>query len=224
MRVTLIQIPMREILHFLGWRGTPVEPQLMERIKRIRGEALAQIVPRAAARRFARMSDGTLEGTRFSPQGGDVCAMLANCHEAVLLAATLGAESERLLLREQTRSAADALILDAALSAAVEAVCDQTEETLRGELAAQGLYLTDRFSPGYGDMPLSQSKEICEVLNAGRAIGLTVSRNGILMPRKSVTAIMGVSRMAVSHRPKGCEGCATRETCAFTRQKGMTEE
>lgn len=38
------------------------------------------------------------------------------------------------------------------------------EETLREKLAAQALYLTDRFSPGYGDMPLAQSGQICEVL------------------------------------------------------------
>lgn len=224
MQVTLSQIPMREILHFLGWHGTPVEPTLMEQIKRIRKEALDQIRPRAVVRRFARLPDGTLDGTRFLPQGGDVRGMLASCHEAVLLAATLGTESERMLLREQTKSATDALILDAALSAAIEAVCDQMEEALRDELTAQGLYLTDRFSPGYGDMPLAQSGQICEVLNVGRTIGLTVSQSGILIPRKSVTAIMGVSRTAVSHRPKGCEGCSARQNCAFARHESITEE
>ena len=52
MQVTLSQIPMREILHFLGWHGTPVEPPLMEQIRRIRGEALEQVKPRAVMRRF----------------------------------------------------------------------------------------------------------------------------------------------------------------------------
>lgn len=224
MQVTLSQIPMREILHFLGWRGTPVEPPLMEQIKRIRKEALGQIRPRAVMRRFARLPDGTLDGTRFLPQGGDVREMLTACHEAVLLAATLGADSERMLLREQTKGAAEALILDATLSASIEAVCDQMEETLRDELTVQGLYLTDRFSPGYGDMPLSQSREICEVLNVERAIGLTVSQSGILIPRKSVTAIIGISRTVVSHRPKGCEGCLARQNCAFARHESITEE
>ena len=187
MQVTLSQIPMREILHFLGW-------------------------------------DGTLEGTRFFPQGKDVREMLSACHETVLLAATLGADSERMLLRAQTKSAADALILDAVLSAAIEAVCDRMEETLREKLAAQALYLTDRFSPGYGDMPLAQSGQICEVLNAGRSIGLTVSQSGILMPRKSVTAVLGISRTQVLRRPKGCEGCSARQTCAFARREDITEE
>ena len=55
MQVTLSQIPMREILHFLGWHGTPVEPPLMEQIRRIRGEALEQVKPRAVMRRFVRL-------------------------------------------------------------------------------------------------------------------------------------------------------------------------
>ena len=42
----------------------------------------------------------------------------------MLLAATLGAESERLLLRMQAKDAAQALLLDAVLSAAIEAVLD----------------------------------------------------------------------------------------------------
>ena len=116
MQVTLTQIPMQEILHFMGWHGTPVEPPLMERIGQIRRETLDQIKPRAVMRRFARLPDGTLGGTNFLPQGGDVCAMLAPCHKAVLLAATLGADSERLILKEQAKDSADALIFDAALS------------------------------------------------------------------------------------------------------------
>lgn len=127
MQVTLSQIPMREILHFLGWHGTPVEPPLMEQIRRIRDEALEQMKPRAVMRRFVCLPDGMLEGTRFFPQGKDVREMLSACHETVLLAATLGADSERMLLRAQAKSTADALILDAVLSAAIEAVCDRME-------------------------------------------------------------------------------------------------
>ena len=171
-----------------------------------------------AERRFPLAPDGSLAGTSMTPKGNDVRAMLAPCREAVLLAATLGAESERLLLRMQAKDAAQALLLDAVLSAAIEAVLDAREEALRGELAAQGRYLTDRFSPGYGDMPLAHTREICEVLGAQRAIGLTVSAGGVMIPRKSVTAILGISDVPVARRPAGCEGCAARETCALRRR------
>ncbi len=218
MDAELLQIPLREVLHFLGWRGTPVDAPLLAQIRDLCDLAVREVRPRMAERRFPLAPDGSLAGTSMTPKGNDVRAMLAPCREAVLLAATLGAESERLLLRMQAKDAAQALLLDAVLSAAIEAVLDAREEALRGELAAQGRYLTDRFSPGYGDMPLAQMREICEVLGAQRAIGLTVSAGGVMIPRKSVTAILGISDVPVARRPAGCEGCAARETCALRRR------
>lgn len=217
MKAELKDIPLREALHFLGWRGTPLDASLLTQIREIRDEALTAVEPRLELRRFPLDRAGMLEGTSFSPQGGDVCRMLAPCREAVLLAATLGAQSERLILRTQAKDAARAVLLDAVLSAAIEAVCDQAEAALRKEITEQGLYLTDRFSPGYGDMPLAQGKEICEVLGVSRRIGLTVSASGIMIPRKSVTAIMGISPEPVTRRPSGCEGCEARENCALRR-------
>ena len=211
--MTLSQIPMREILHFLGWHGTAVEPSLIETLERFRTETLQQIQPRAVMRRFAILPGGALENTSFLPQGKDVAAMLADCREAVLLAATLGADSERMLLREQTKDPTNALILDAVLSSAIEAVCDQLEAELRDKAVKDGLFLTDRFSPGYGDMPIAQSKAICEVLNTGRTIGLTVSQSGILMPRKSVTAIMGISRAAQTEGLRWLFGTKNLHVC-----------
>lgn len=218
MDAELLQIPLREVLHFLGWRGTPVDAPLLAQIRDLCDLAVREVRPRMAERRFPLAPDGSLAGTSMTPQGDDVRAMLAPCREAVLLAATLGAESERLLLRMQAKDAAQALVLDAVLSAAIEAVLDAREEALRGELAVQGRYLTDRFSPGYGDMPLAQTREICEVLGAQRAIGLTVSAGGVMIPRKSVTAILGISDVPVARQPAGCEGCAARETCALRRR------
>ena len=218
MEARLTEIPLREALHYLGWRSTPVDAPLLAQIREQCALVIKEVQPRLAMRRFALQPDGALEGTTVVLQGGDVRAMLAPCREAVLMAATLGAQSERLLLRTQAQDAAKALILDAVMSAAIEAVLDGQEETLRAELSAQGLFLTDRFSPGYGDMPIAQTREICEVLSAQRAIGLTVSAGGVMIPRKSVTAVMGVSDVPVARRPTGCAGCAARETCALRRR------
>ena len=218
MEARLTEIPLREVLHFLGWRGMPVEATLLAQIREQCALVVREAQPRLVMRRFALAPDGALAGTTLALRGDDVRAMLAPCREAVLLAATLGAQSERLLLRAQAQDAARAMILDAAMSAAIEAVLDGQEAALRAELAAQGLYLTDRFSPGYGDMPIAQTREICEVLSAQRAIGLTVSASGVMIPRKSVTAVMGVSAVPVARRPSGCEGCAARETCALRRR------
>ncbi len=217
MKSVIPQIPMREVLHFLGWRGTPIEPSLISQLQALIHHVSEEIQPRIVTRRFLICDRGFLNGTSFAPLGQDVGAMLSSCHEAVLLAATLGVQSERMLLKTQARSGAEAVLLDAVLSAAIEAVCDREEISLRAALENQKLYLTDRFSPGYGDMPIEQTREICAVLDAERAIGLTVSQSGIMIPRKSVTAIMGISKEPVARRTTGCAVCAMRETCALRK-------
>lgn len=219
MQIRLDAIPMREILHFLGWRGTPLDDALVSQLQALTSRALDMIEARVLLRRFAILPDGTLANTAFRPEGDDIGALLAPCHETVLLAATLGAQSERLLLQEQARSSAQAVLMDAVLSAAIETLCDRVERELRAQLDAQGLYLTDRFSPGYGDMPLYQAKTICSVLETDRRIGLAVSRSGIMIPRKSVTAVMGISRTQVQRRTAGCAGCAAREKCPMRRNE-----
>ena len=224
MQMKMPPIPMREALHYMGWRGTPVEPELLGQIQALIALTERGVQPHVAMRRFGMDEDGRLEGTALIPQGGDVRRMLSGCHEAVLLAATLGAGSERMLLKAQAKSGAEAVLLDAVLSAAIEAVCDAQEAALRDSLAAQGLYLTDRFSPGYGDMPLAQTREICAVLSADKMIGLTVSQSGIMIPRKSVTAIMGVSRAPVSRRPSGCAACSMRGQCTLCKDQHIPPE
>ena len=219
MQMRMPPVPMREALHYMGWRGTPVEPRLLEQIQALIDVTEREVQPHVAVRRFGIDEDGCLSGTAMIPQGEDVRRMLSGCREAVLLAATLGAGSERMLLKAQAKSSAEAVLLDAVLSAAIEAVCDAQEAALRGRLAAEGLYLTDRFSPGYGDMPLVQTREICAVLAADKTIGLTVSQSGIMIPRKSVTAIMGVSRAPVSRRPSGCAACSMRGRCALSKEQ-----
>ena len=219
MTIRIPAIPMREVLHYLGWRGNPVEPELLEQIREIVKEVQSEIVPKVIVRTFSLDEKRGLKDTVFLPAGDDMRRLLADCNEAVLMAATLGAQSERILLRRQARSSKDALLMDAVLSAAIEAVCDDQEQIIRRKYLQENLYLTDRFSPGYGDMPLEQTKEICAVLQAEKTIGLHVSQSGIMIPRKSVTAIMGVSAKKMPGRPSRCAICSMRESCMLREQK-----
>lgn len=203
MKIELDEIPIRSILHFLGCRGSSVNLEWMNELLEWSEQIRKQLQPRVILRRFSIIENGKLEGTIFTPKGKDVSALLTDCQEAVLMAATLGIESERILLRASAPRLA--FLQDAILSAAIETVCDQAEDQFRTQM--KGLYVTDRFSPGYGDMPLEQSREICQVLSADRMIGLSVTASGIMIPRKSVTAILGMSNKPVRHRKKECHNC-----------------
>ena len=215
-RVETAKAPMREILHFLGWRGSAVEEKLAEEIREAAQEMEAQCEPRLIFRRLP-LSEGKAQNAEFVPLGKDIEELLSDCPEMILMAATLGSACDRFLQRWQVKDPAHALLLDAAASATIEAILDREEAELRKKARAEGLFLTDRFSPGYGDMPLSQGRKICEVLETGKRIGLAVSMSGIMIPQKSVTAVMGLCTHPKPRRPGPCTTCNARGHCQLRR-------
>ena len=121
----------------------------------------------------------------------------------------------------QARDMAQAVLLDALGSAWVEMGCDAAEKELAARLP--GLYLTDRFSPGYGDLPLSVQPEILTATDAMRRLGTQVTQSCLINPRKTVTAVIGIAEEPQPARVRGCAHCSMREMCAY-RKEGKTCE
>ena len=216
-----MKLDIAEPLRYLGVRGEP-GPALRAELSAVADRLTQAVTPRWVWRVFhvKRTFDGEgLEGTNLTLTGEMAHKMLADCAQAVLLACTLGAGFETMLRSEQARSMARAAMLDVCGSAWVEAGCDQAE----GEISARfpGLYLTDRFSPGYGDLPLGLQKEICALLDAQRRLGVQVTDSLLMNPTKSVTAVIGLSERPQPARIRGCGFCNLRGSCQY-RKEGKT--
>ena len=219
MTARLTGIDQQEILRYLGYGGHAVPADAEADIARCAETVRRTARPRAVWRRFDLLPDGTLAGTGFRPAGEDVRAHLSGCEAAVLMAATLGGEIDALLRRAQVLNMADAILLDACASAATENVCDNLCADMAKELAP--LHLTARFSPGYGDLPLSQQAELFRVLDVTRRIGVTLTDSGLMLPQKTVTAILGLSSAPAKQRTRSCETCTLSEVCNY-RKDGKT--
>ena len=153
--------------------------------------------------------------------GKDIAAHLDKCREAVFMAATLGNEIDTLIRRTETLNMAEAVILDAAANVAIEQVCQTEEDRIREEIIRSGKYLTMRFSPGYGDLPIETQHEFLRMLDAPRKIGLSVTSSHIMTPRKSITSIMGIADIYVKGKLAGCGNCVMKDKCIF-RKRGTT--
>lgn len=217
MEPRLTAIHENEALLYLGYPGGALSPELMADLARCRQTVLDTARPRAVWREFPWDPDRPLRGTELTLQGRDVRALLSDCSRVILFGATLGAEIEALLRRSQITNMADAVILDACASAAIENVCDNLCADLQREL---GGYLTDRFSPGYGDLPFSQQRLFCAVLDLPRRIGVSLSPGGLMIPQKSVTALMGLSDRPQTKRFRGCAHCSQFKTCTYRKEGG----
>ena len=197
MEARLTSIDPLEALRYLGHRGAP-DGELLARIEALSGSLLGAAKPRLVWRRLPLRpeNDELIEGQ-------DLRSLLRESTEIVLFAATLGAEVELLLRRAQLRDMA------------IENVCDNFCADLAQEVAPA--HLTDRFSPGYGDLPLAHQRVIFDALNVTRRIGVTLTGSGLMLPQKSVTAILGIAPTPQPRRDDRCAGCSMYDTC--TRRK-----
>ena len=216
MEPRLTGIQENEALLYLGYRGGTLPPDIHKIIAECEQDLLKTARPRIVWRQFDLLPDGTFSGTAFRPQGDDIRNMLRDCRQAVLFAATLGTEVETLLRRTQVRDMAKAVVLDCCASSAIENVCDNFCEDLQKEAAPK--YLTDRFSPGYGDFPFAQQPEVCALLDIQRRIGVTLSPGGLMIPQKSVTALIGIAGEPQKKRFRGCAYCSRFETCSIRKE------
>lgn len=207
-----------EALRYLGAAGAPetLRRQVAGELKVLAVQARPRYTYRVCG--LETRGDGIgLAGTGVVLRGNTAARLLETCGRAALVACTLGARFDLSLNAAQARDMARAVILDACGSALVERGCDEAEAELSARFPGQ--YLTDRFSPGYGDLPLDAQRDICAALDTPRRLGLHVTESLLLNPVKSVTAVIGLSDRPQMARIRGCDFCQMREHCAIRLSK-----
>ncbi len=203
-----------EAMRYLGVRCDP-ENAVRATMHVLADELSSRIAPRFVWRMLPleRDADGLRLGGLPLP-GHSAGKMLQDCNRCAILLCTLGADFDGWLRRLQARDMARAVMLDALGSAYVETACDAAE----AEIAARfpDMYLTDRFSPGYGDLPMALQPALLEAAGAAR-IGLTVTPSLLMNPLKSVSALIGLADRPQQARIRGCAHCAMNQTCKLRK-------
>lgn len=120
----------------------------------------------------------------------DLARNLQNCDKIYLLACTIGPQVDSIIRREQTLNAAMAAIFQGAGAMFIEKLVDLSNMQIKMDAQKNGRITKPRYSPGYGDVPLSCQKDFFRLLPCTR-IGLTLMDTLIMAPEKSVTAYIG---------------------------------
>ena len=209
-----------EILRYLRVRGEAGD--LREQVAHAATKLSETLPPKWVYRAFPLIhtpEGAVLDGSGVTLTGDLAVKMLHECDTAVLLCCTLGIAFEQRLKAVERRDMGEAAILDACGSAWVETGCDMAQEEIAERFAPR--FLTDRFSPGYGDLPLSLQPAVLGALDAERRLGIHLSDSFLMTPAKSVTAVIGVADTPQPARVRGCGYCAMREICEY-RKGGTT--
>ncbi len=216
-------VVLKEALRYMGYKNARPEEDMLARIREVMEEVRLQADARNVYRRYSL----TLEGDEirtgvFTLRSKNLAKNLQGCVGCILFAATLGSRIDVLMNRYQKLNMTKAVILQAVAAAAIEDYCDDLNDMLRQQLYSEGLYLRPRFSPGYGDLSLEYQKDFLGALQAEKYAGITLTEGGIMLPEKSVSAIIGITPDSggvsggACHNA-GCEECNAHSRCAYSR-------
>ena len=212
----------REIWRYLGYRSRIPDERVLSAAERCIDSLDGVITPgfvsmecplRFAGGHVLEIEDMKIESVRLA-------AHLEGCTRVVLFAATLGIGPDRLMKRAAVSGSSDMVILQAAGAAMIEAYCSRKDDEIRSRARQAGLFARKRYSPGYGDFSLRHQQDILRMLQAPKKIGLTLTDSMMMVPSKSVTAVIGLSEAPAPTGERceanSCDLCGKTD-CSFRR-------
>ena len=216
-----VKIPEKEVRRYMGFRGpVDISPDTDSMIKKAIGALEKDCSPKYVSKAFPVTVEGN--EVRFADvviESRSLARNLAGCTQCVLFAATAGPFCDMLVKRASVTSSAYASCCQAAGAAAIEAYCDLINDKIKDEYEAKGLFARPRFSPGYGDLPLENQKDWFRLLDITRNTGIELTGSLLMVPTKSVTAIIGLSPDRLPCVRQGCESCTMSAACTFSRKE-----
>lgn len=111
-----------------------------------------------------------------------------------------------------------AVVLDDIGTLALYRLSDQLEQLLREEARARGLEASGVLNPGEAGFDLSEQATVVE-LAGGPDIGVSLTSTGMLLPRKSLSMVVGFGMRMPKWEPgERCARCGARDRCPHRRQ------
>ena len=203
----------KEILRYAGCKNSNQESLQFSaesrQLEELLDDCLEEVLPKLSYKVCFMELPLAINGTScdfdcMKLESKDLVKNLQGCEKVILFAATIGVEIDRFIMKYGAISPAKAMMFQAIGAERIESLCD----AFCAELENEGVSLRPRFSPGYGDLSIEMQKDIFQVLNCNKNIGISLNDSLLMSPSKSVTAFVGVSKEASQETKYNENKCA----------------
>lgn len=125
-------------------------------------------------------------------QSAKLAYALKKAHSVVGFIATVGSAVDHQIDNMMaSKKLADAYVVDALGSGAVEHLAETFQGHVADRLKKYGQAVGLRFSPGYCDWPVSEQKKLFSFIDSG-SIDVSLEETALMQPRKSISAVFGI--------------------------------
>jgi hypothetical protein len=160
-----------------------------------------------------------LEGAK-AVHGPALPAFFPEARELAIIVCTIGPRlEERASNYTKSGQALRGMLLDGIGSAAVDKLIPEVIKLIAAEVVPQGYEVSSPVNPGMPGLAMTEQWNIMELAKADR-IGVSLTPSGILVPRKSVSMVIGIGpRMTRWTQAEVCARCSLRESCPYKIQE-----
>lgn len=210
-------IDKREILRYIGAKHA--DEQIDEMIERAWDLVTSSAKPKHVYQLFPiSVMENYVEISGTKIQSKSLAGHLVTCNEAYLFACTLGAELDILIKRYSISDMPLVPVLQACAAVFTEYCADKAQELIERDAAKRNLYMRPRYSPGYGDFSLNYQRFLFETIDVTKNTGITLTDTYMMVPTKSVSAIIGLTVDSTMCHVGKCMACSSAH-CPFRKEK-----
>lgn len=218
--MNILKIDKSQVLRYIGYKGQRIDNITNNLIDESMDEILDIIEERYT---YKILDISKLNGrvwvkdTSLELPGEDIKLLLKDSQSLILIGVTLGHKVDTMIRYYEKTSMAKTLILDACASVAIEDLISKLNTKLDNIVSKDNKMLTSRYSPGYGDLSIDIQGTLLDILESRKTIGLSVNSSNILIPRKSITAIIGIMDNQHKKVEISCKNCNEYTICNFSK-------
>jgi len=154
-------------------------------------------------------SNVTLRGTSFH-------SVLSEAKKLAVVIYTIGPDLENMVTQDFNRTEyLRGLLLDNIGDAALDLLYEEVCQLIKVEAASYGYQGSSPISPGMSGFPISEQRRLFELVPA-REIGVSLTSSGMMVPRKSVSMVIGMGpKMPQWSQAEACARCGSGDTCPY---------
>jgi hypothetical protein len=217
-----LSLKIREVLRREGLGGgAKVRPEIKDLILELLASVKkAHLLEPAAAYEYYAVSG--MNGSQISLEGDKaihsplIPAIFPEAKEVAVAVITIGSKLEKEVTNySKSGEVLRGMILDGIGSAAVDMLAPEVLRLIAAEVSPRGYEISSPVNPGMPGFPLTEQWNLLELVNT-REIGVSLTPSGILVPRKSVSIVIGIGpKMTRWTQAEVCARCSLRETCHY---------
>jgi hypothetical protein len=226
-----LSLKTEEVLRRQGFRG---HPKIRPEIKSLILELLAtmentQLLEPAVAYEYYQVTgmspnQTSLEGNK-AIHGSLLPTIFPEAKRLAILICTIGPRLEKQATAyNKSGEALRGMLLDGIGSAAIDMLAPEACRLIASDVSLSGQQTSSPISPGWPSLPITEQWNLFALVNT-QEIGVGLTSSGIMIPRKSVSMVIGIGpQMATWTQSDVCARCSLRKTCPYRIQAKVEQQ